>query len=57
MLRKIGEVAYELALRPVFSAIRPVFRVSMLRQYIPDESHVIQYDIVKLDDHFNLILE
>ncbi|XP_049383055.1 uncharacterized protein LOC125847489 [Solanum stenotomum] len=40
ILQTVGEVAYELALPPAFSAIHPVFHVSMLRRYIPDESHV-----------------
>ena len=31
ILRTVGEVAYELALPPAFSAIHPVFHVSMLR--------------------------
>lgn len=49
ILRRIGEVAYELALPPSLSAVHPVFHVSMLRKYIPDDSHVIQLDSVTLD--------
>ena len=41
ILRTVGEVAYELDLPPAFSSIHPVFHVSMLRRYIPDESHVL----------------
>ncbi|XP_049371627.1 uncharacterized protein LOC125836498 [Solanum verrucosum] len=40
ILRAVGEVAYELALPPALSAIHPVFHVSMMRRYVPDESHV-----------------
>ncbi|WMV58178.1 hypothetical protein MTR67_051563 [Solanum verrucosum] len=57
ILRTVGEVAYELALPPAFSAIHLVFHVSMLRRYVPDESHVIQYDAVDLDDSLRYIEE
>ncbi|KAH0757160.1 hypothetical protein KY290_020653 [Solanum tuberosum] len=56
-LRTVGEVAYELALPPAFSAIHPVFHVSMLRRYVPDESHVLQYDAVELDDRLTFVEE
>lgn len=57
ILRTVGEVTYELALPPAFSAIHPVFHVSMLRRYIPDESHVLQYDAIELDDHLTFVEE
>ena len=57
ILRTVEEVAYELALHPAFSAIHPVFHVSMLRRYIPDESHVLQYDAIELDDHLTFVEE
>ena len=41
-------MAYKLALPPSFSAVHPVFHVSMLRKYILDESHVISLDSVEL---------
>ena len=41
ILSRVGEVAYKLALPPSLSAVHPVFHVSMLRKYIPDESHVL----------------
>ncbi|XP_055814181.1 uncharacterized protein LOC129883572 [Solanum dulcamara] len=31
-------------------AIQPVFHISMLHRYIPDESHVLHYDSLELDD-------
>ena len=48
ILSRVGEVAYKLALPPSLSAIHPFFHVSMLRKYIPDESHVISLDSVEL---------
>ena len=41
-------MAYKLALPPSLSAVHPVFHVSTLRKYIPDESHVISLDFVEL---------
>jgi len=57
ILRTVGEVAYELALPPTFLAIYPVFHVSMLRQYVPDESPMLQYIVVELDDRLTYIEE
>ena len=48
ILSRVGEVAYKLALPPSLSAVHSVFHVSMLRKYIPDESHVISLDSVEL---------
>ena len=48
ILSRVGEVAYKLALPPSLLAVHPVFHVSMLRKYIPDESHVLSLDSVEL---------
>ena len=48
ILSRVEEVAYKLALPPSLSAVHPVFHVSMLRKYIPDESHVLSLDSVEL---------
>ncbi|XP_070004525.1 uncharacterized protein [Nicotiana sylvestris] len=49
VFRSIGEVAYELALPPSLSGVHPVFHVSMLRKYIDDPSHVLDFRTVQLD--------
>lgn len=49
VLQRIGEVAYELALPPSVSSVHPVFHVSMLRKYIGDPSHVLDFSTVQLD--------
>ncbi|KAF3679800.1 putative peroxidase N-like [Capsicum annuum] len=57
ILQRVGEVAYVLALPPAFLAIHPVFHVSMLRQYIPDESHTLQWDSIQLDEGLAFVEE
>ena len=43
ILSRVGEVTYKLALPPSLSTVPPVFHVSMLRKYIPDESHMLYF--------------
>ena len=47
---RIGPVAYRLALPPELSRVHDVFHVSMLRKYMPDPSHVLEYQPVELDE-------
>ncbi|XP_069150790.1 uncharacterized protein [Solanum lycopersicum] len=49
ILSRVGEVAYKLAFPPSLLGVHPVFHVSMLWKYIPDESHVLSLDSVELD--------
>jgi len=42
ILRKIGPVAYEIALPPQLSNLHSVFHVSQLRKYVYDPSHVLE---------------
>ena len=44
ILKKIGAVAYQLALPPALEGVHPVFHVSMLRRYVHDPAHVISYE-------------
>ena len=44
ILERIGPVAYRLALPPSLSRIHDVFHVSVLSQYIPDVTHVLDWD-------------
>ncbi|XP_017438379.1 uncharacterized protein LOC108344446 [Vigna angularis] len=48
ILRKIGPVAYELALPPQLSNLHPVFHVSQLRKYIANPSHILELENVQL---------
>ena len=55
ILERKGEVAYEIALPPELSQVHPVFHVSMLCKYVPDPSHVVEYQ--PLDIQPNLTYE
>ncbi|CAN4116340.1 unnamed protein product [Withania somnifera] len=57
ILERVGDVAYRLALPPVLSVVHPVFHISMLRRYMPDESHVIREDSVRLDENLSFVEE
>ena len=43
ILSRVGSSAYQLALSPALSAVYNVFHVSMLRKYVPDASHVLDF--------------
>ena len=43
ILERIGTVAYRLALPPSMSGVHKVFYISMLRKYIPDPAHVVDW--------------
>ena len=40
VLKRVGEVAYELALPPGLSGVHPVFHVSMLKRYHGDGNYI-----------------
>ena len=48
---RIGHVAYRPDLPPQLGRVHNVFHVSMLRKYIPDPSHVIQYLEVPIQEN------
>ena len=48
ILKRVGKVAYELALPPNLQHIHNVFHVSMLRKYHPDASHIIEYEPMEI---------
>ncbi|XP_070024929.1 uncharacterized protein [Nicotiana sylvestris] len=50
VLERIGEVTYRLALPPGLTEVHPVFHVCMIRKYLLDRPHVLDYNIVKLDE-------
>ncbi|TYJ96729.1 ty3-gypsy retrotransposon protein [Cucumis melo var. makuwa] len=55
ILERIGPVAYRLALPPSLSVVHDVFHVSMLRKYVPDPSHVVDYEPLEIDENLSYI--
>ena len=53
ILERVGQAAYRLALPPDLSGVHPVFHVSMLRKYVHDPSHIIQHNLVELDENLS----
>lgn len=51
ILKRVGSVAYQLALPPQLFNLHDVFHVSQLRKYVPDNSHVITPESVQLKDN------
>ena len=49
ILKRIGSVAYRLALPPSMSSIHEVFHVSMLRKYTPDPAHVVDWGQIEVE--------
>ncbi|XP_050888254.1 uncharacterized protein LOC127093371 [Lathyrus oleraceus] len=54
IIKRVGEVAYQVALPPSLSNLHSVFHVSQLPRYIPDLSHVIQMDEVQVRDNLTV---
>ncbi|XP_070055418.1 uncharacterized protein [Nicotiana tomentosiformis] len=57
ILKKIGEVAYEIASPPSLSGVHPVFHVSMLRKYVGDPSHILDFSTVLVGSNLTYDVE
>ncbi|KAL0549406.1 hypothetical protein IC582_013888 [Cucumis melo] len=55
ILERIGPVAYRLALPPSLSTVHDVFHVSMLRKYVPDPSHVVDYEPLEIHENLSYV--
>ncbi|TYJ98666.1 hypothetical protein E5676_scaffold507G00570 [Cucumis melo var. makuwa] len=53
ILEQIGPVAYRLALPPSFSAVHDVFHVSMLRKYVVDPTHVVDFEPLQINENLS----
>lgn len=55
ILKRVGEVAYLLALPPNLTATHDVFYTSMMKKYILDPSHKINYKNLEIRDDMSCI--
>ncbi|XP_050935666.1 uncharacterized protein LOC127144147 [Cucumis melo] len=53
ILVQIGPVAYRLALPPAFPVIHDVFHVSMLRKYVADPTHVVDFEPLQINENLS----
>ncbi|KAA0057153.1 ABC transporter B family member 19-like [Cucumis melo var. makuwa] len=53
ILERIGPVAYRLALSPAFFAGHDVFHVSMLRKYVADRTHVVDFKPLQINENLS----
>ncbi|TYK04267.1 DNA/RNA polymerases superfamily protein [Cucumis melo var. makuwa] len=51
--KRIGPMAYRLALPPPLFTVHDVFHVSMLRKYVTDPSHVVDYEPLEIDENLS----
>ena len=49
ILKRVGTVAYRLALPPSMSSVHEVFHVSMLQRYTLDPAHVVDWGEIEVD--------
>ncbi|KAL0560581.1 hypothetical protein IC582_000990 [Cucumis melo] len=50
ILERIGPVAYRLALPLSFSAVHDIFHISMLRRYVADPTHVVDFEPLQINE-------
>ena len=53
ILERIGPVAYRLALPPSFFVVHDVFHVLMLRKYVINPSHVVDYEPLEINENLS----
>ncbi|KAI5335023.1 hypothetical protein L3X38_025156 [Prunus dulcis] len=54
-LERVGPVAYRLALPVDLARLKDVFHISMLQKYISDPSHVLEEQLVELENDFTYV--
>ncbi|KAL4015479.1 hypothetical protein IC575_023063 [Cucumis melo] len=53
ILERIGPVAYRLALPPSLAAVHDVFHISMLRKYVADPTHVVDFEPLQFSENLS----
>ncbi|KAK6146637.1 hypothetical protein DH2020_020506 [Rehmannia glutinosa] len=51
ILERVGSLAYRIALPPSLSGVHNVFHVSMIKKYIPVQSHILSYESLSIRDN------
>ncbi|XP_052734192.1 uncharacterized protein LOC128196721 [Vigna angularis] len=54
ILRRLGSVAYEIAMPPQLANLHPVFHVSQLRKYVSDSSHILEAENVQVREDLSV---
>lgn len=51
ILERIGKISYHLVLHPTLEGERNIFHILELKQYVRDETHIMNYSVleIKLD--------
>ncbi|XP_043694669.1 uncharacterized protein LOC122645431 [Telopea speciosissima] len=49
ILKRIGAVAYQLALPPSLEGVHNVFHISMLKKYVPNPTHILTAEPIQLE--------
>nr|XP_009598095.1 uncharacterized protein LOC104093960 [Nicotiana tomentosiformis] len=57
VLERVKEVAYKFALTPSLFGVHPVFHVSMLRKYNEDNSNVVDFNTMQINENLTYIEE
>ncbi|XP_024195911.1 uncharacterized protein LOC112199083 [Rosa chinensis] len=57
ILEKVGDLAYRLASPPIISSVHNVFHVSMMKKYIKNEAHVIDYGTIEMNADTTFVVE
>ena len=55
ILRRVGVVAYQLALPPNLTSAHDVFHISMLKKYISDPSHKIDFSELEIQEDMSYV--
>jgi len=53
ILRRIGFVAFEIALPPPLANVHNIFHVFQLRKYVPDPNHILEYDSIQVKENLS----
>jgi hypothetical protein len=57
ILERVGPMAYRLALPPSIAGVHDVFHVSLLRKYVSDPTHVLEYEPLQIKENLTYVEE